>query len=83
MTMHTDTYSDTFLLGDLPATKRRWIPLQDRPAMAGWGFDAPDDHPWRAIQNPAGLMLGDVGSIYLFICPSCPDRPFDYRFDCS
>ncbi|MFC4019300.1 hypothetical protein ACFOW4_15315 [Micromonospora sp. GCM10011542] len=63
--------------------ERRWIPLEERPAMAGWGFDSADDHPWRAIQNPAGLMLGDAGGIYLFVCASCPDRPFDYRFDCS
>ncbi|MEV4349774.1 hypothetical protein AB0J83_35395 [Actinoplanes sp. NPDC049596] len=62
---------------------RRWIPLEDRPAMAGWGFDAPDDHPWRAVQNPAGLMLGDAGGISLFECRACPERPFGYRFDCS
>jgi hypothetical protein len=36
------------------------------------------DHP-----KPAGLMLGDAGGIYLFACTACPDRPFDYRFDCS
>ncbi|XVU21398.1 hypothetical protein ACQPZJ_29505 [Actinoplanes sp. CA-054009] len=59
-----------------------WVPLEDRPAMDGWGFDAPDDHPWRRVQNPAGLMLGDVGGIYLFTCPVCPGRPFAYRFDC-
>jgi hypothetical protein len=63
--------------------EKRWIPLEDRPAMAGWGFDSADDHPWRLIQNPAGLMLGDAGGIYVFVCVSCPDRPFDYRFDCS
>ena len=63
--------------------EKRWIPVQDRPAMAGWGFNSPGDHPWRTIQNPAGLMLGDAGGIYLFICSDCPDRPFEYRFDCS
>ena len=63
--------------------EKRWIPLEDRPAMAGWDYDAADDHPWRDVQNPAGLMLGDAGGIYLFVCQSCPGRPFDYRFDCS
>ncbi|GAA2394708.1 hypothetical protein [Dactylosporangium salmoneum] len=63
--------------------ERRWIPLEDRAAMAGWGFDSSDEHPWRALQNPAGLMLGDAGGIYIFTCVSCPDRPHDYRFDCS
>jgi hypothetical protein len=63
--------------------ERRWIPVEDRPAMAGWGWDTDDDHPWRTLQNPTGLMLGDVGGIYLFVCLRCPTRPFDYRFDCS
>ncbi|MEV0567123.1 hypothetical protein [Dactylosporangium sp. NPDC050588] len=63
--------------------ERRWIPLEDRPAMLGWGFGSSDDHPWRALQNPAGLMLGDAGGIYIFTCTSCPARPDDYRFDCS
>jgi hypothetical protein len=63
--------------------ERRWIPVEDRPAMADWGWDAADDHPWRVLQNPTGLMLGDAGGIYLFVCTRCPTRPFDYRFDCS
>lgn len=32
---------------------------------------------------PPGLMLGDMGGIYLFECTSCSDRPFAYRSDCS
>ncbi|GHJ48936.1 hypothetical protein Cs7R123_62780 [Catellatospora sp. TT07R-123] len=63
--------------------EKRWIALEDRPAMTGWSWDAPDTHPWWAIRNPAGMMLGDVGGIYLFACAVCPSRPFDYRFDCS
>ena len=63
--------------------EKRWIPLQDRPAMAGWGFNSSQNHPWRAIQNPAGLMLGDAGGIYLFVCVQCPRRPYEHRFDCS
>jgi hypothetical protein len=63
--------------------ERRWIPLEDRPAMDGWDWDADDDHPWWTVQNPTGLMLGDAGGIYLFVCTTCPDRPYDHRFDCS
>ena len=63
--------------------EKRWITVEDRPAMAGWGYGSPEDHPWRSLQNPTGLMLGDVGGIYVFVCMSCPDRPFDYRFDNS
>jgi hypothetical protein len=62
--------------------EKRWIPVEDVPAMAGWGF-RDDEHPWRDIQNPAGIMLGDAGGIYLFVCGSCPDRPYDFRYDCS
>jgi hypothetical protein len=54
-----------------------------RPAMAGWGFDTAADHPWRRLQNPAGIILGDAGGIYLFVCLACPGRPYEYRFDCS
>ncbi|GAA1406976.1 hypothetical protein GCM10009662_39810 [Catellatospora coxensis] len=61
---------------------KRWITREDRPAMAGWAPDGPAEHPWLAIRNAAGLMLGDVGGIYLFVCTACPARPFDYRFDC-
>ncbi|GAB3942107.1 hypothetical protein GCM10027614_28600 [Micromonospora vulcania] len=63
--------------------EKRWVALEDRPAMVGWGYDSSDDHPWRTLQNPAGLMLGDAGGIYLFVCTTCPNRPFDHRFDCS
>ena len=62
---------------------KRWIAAEDRPAMQGWSFDSEDDHPSRALQNPSGLMLGDAGGIYLFVCTHCDDRPVDYRFDCS
>ncbi|WP_211349079.1 hypothetical protein [Micromonospora pisi] len=63
--------------------EHRWIPIEDRHSMNGWNFDSPDDHPWRALQNPTGLMLGDAGGICVFVCTSCPDRPYDHRFDCS
>ncbi|WP_329108690.1 hypothetical protein OG792_08565 [Micromonospora sp. NBC_01699] len=63
--------------------EHRWPPLENRHAMTGWNFDSPNDHPWRALQNPTGLMLGDAGGIYVFVCTSCPNRPYDHRFDCS
>lgn len=35
------------------------------------------DLPDRFSRNhaPHGLMIGDVGSMYLFTCTQCPDRP--------
>jgi hypothetical protein len=62
---------------------KRWLALEDRPAMDGWGFDSPDDHPWWSMRNPSGIMLGDAGGMFLFECLSCEDRPFTFGFDCS
>lgn len=62
------------------ARDRRWVPLEDRPVPA-----VPEGAAWysAAEQNPAGLMIGDVGGMYLFVCTSCPERQFAYRFDHS
>lgn len=59
---------------------RRWVPLEDRPALAGPNSSA---GAIDSLQAPAGLMLGDVGGLYLFTCLTCADRPYDYRFDNS
>ena len=63
----------------------RWLPLEERHLAAGLA-----NMGWREayevlkpIREAAGIMLGDAGGIYLFVCPSCPQRPTDYRFDCS
>jgi hypothetical protein len=62
------------------ADGRRWVPLEDRPVPP-----VPSGAAWysAAEQNPTGLMIGDVGGMYLFVCTSCADRPFAYRFDNS
>lgn len=60
---------------------RTWLPVEDRD-----GIDVEKDRfPTDAddAQNAHGLMLGDVGGVYVFECRTCPGRPFDYRFDCS
>ncbi|MFJ7997399.1 DUF1963 domain-containing protein [Streptomyces sp. NPDC096310] len=63
------------------ASWRTWLPVEDTPAE-GTIRDLPYEERTR-IQRPPGLMLGDMGGIYLFECPGCPDRPFDHRSDCS
>ncbi|MFB7455589.1 DUF1963 domain-containing protein [Streptomyces sp. NPDC056188] len=60
---------------------RTWLPIEDTPAT-GTIWDLPYEQRTE-IQCPPGLMLGDMGGIYLFECTSCPDRPFAYRSDCS
>jgi hypothetical protein len=49
----------------------RWLPLEDRSdptSTAPHPYEGPD--PW-----PPGVMLGDVGSLYLFTCTACAERP--------
>lgn len=44
---------------------------------------------WRAEADPAGLdafghgmVLGDLGGMYFFVCRLCPDTPYTRRHDC-
>lgn len=63
----------------------RWLPLEERhlaTSLDGVSWQQRSE-VLRPAREPAGIMLGDVGGIYLFYCPVCPDRPIDYRFDCS
>lgn len=63
------------------ASRLTWLPIEDTPEE-GTIWDLPYEERTQ-IQRPPGLMLGDMGGMYLFECPSCPDRPFAYRSDCS
>lgn len=36
----------------------------------------------RSGAGRSDLMLGDVGDVYLFVCPVCPDRPIGVEFQC-
>ncbi|MFE3287734.1 hypothetical protein ACFXJJ_32165 [Streptomyces sp. NPDC059233] len=55
------------------ASWRIWLPLEDRGEDGG-----------RAVPvDPTGLDLGGVGSVYIFECRVCPDRPFAHSWDCS
>ena len=45
---------------------RRWRPYDD-------GEDPPSASPRNYA--PHGILIGDVGDMYLFTCDACPDRP--------
>ncbi|MFD0146645.1 MULTISPECIES: DUF1963 domain-containing protein [unclassified Streptomyces] len=60
---------------------RSWVPEEDVPAT-GTVFDLPYEER-SALQGAPGLMLGDMGGLYVFVCATCPDLPFAYRHDCS
>jgi hypothetical protein len=60
--------------------RMRWIPPEDRDqAFAGEHYEASFTSGLRSISQdawaPHGIMLGDVGSMYLFTCTTCRHRP--------
>jgi hypothetical protein len=56
---------------------RRWCPLEDQHVCR----DAPYEER-AAVQAATGLMLGDMGDMFLFICRACPEWPIDWVLQC-
>ena len=55
----------------------RWLAVEDADAWAA-------SYPRReAVQNAPAIMLGDMGSLYVFSCLRCPERPVASVFQCS
>ncbi|MER6997307.1 DUF1963 domain-containing protein [Streptomyces sp. NPDC000410] len=63
------------------ASWRTWLPAEDEP-RSGVVLDLPYEER-QEIQRAPGLMLGDMGGVYLFVCRRCPGMPYAYRADCS
>lgn len=61
------------------ASADRWLPVEDAtdPSITGPKFVI-DRDCWA----PHGIILGDVGSMYLFTCTNCPDRPLAGLMQC-
>lgn len=55
----------------------RWLPMDER---AVWGGPYEER---RRVQSAAGLMIGDMGSLYVFVCRSCPGWPIWSITQCS
>lgn len=55
----------------------RWLAVEDAGA-----WEAPYPDRW-SVQNAAGLMLGDMGSLYVFVCRACEDLPIASVAQCS
>jgi hypothetical protein len=55
----------------------RWCPTEDAHV---WG--APFATRWP-VQFAAGVMLGDMGNLYVFTCLACADRPIASLLQCS
>jgi hypothetical protein len=59
----------------------RWLPQEDHgdPTITSGKRSIVDRDAWA----PHGLMLGDVGSLYLFACPACAERPLAGTMQCT
>ncbi|WP_405773819.1 hypothetical protein [Streptomyces sp. NBC_00859] len=60
-------------------SRQTWLTIEDTPTT-GTIWDPPYEERTQ-VQCPPGLMLGDMGGIYLFEYLRCPDRPFAYHPD--
>jgi hypothetical protein len=60
---------------------RRWVPVEELPVDRRREQQPPREA--FAHTRDAGLMLADVGSMYLFVCETCPDRPVSDLSQCS
>lgn len=59
-----------------------WLPEEDR-----WGSGPAWQRPLAADREHAigpgpTMCLGDMGGVYIFMCPTCPGTPYDHRYDC-
>lgn len=62
--------------------RMRWIPPEDRDqAFADERYEASFTSGRTLTSRDAwaghGILLGDIGSMYLFTCTACPHRPLD------
>lgn len=61
---------------------RRWCPIEDIQAT-GMSLDELEVgysylKVLKETERSTGTMLGDLGSLYVFICRQCPDWPIDW-----
>ncbi|MFE2292597.1 hypothetical protein [Streptomyces sp. NPDC059452] len=70
----------------------RWFPLGEQgPESSDPGSRTGTDHVVAdgighgGIDHGGighGMDMGDLGGVYLFVCPECPDMPYAHRYDC-
>ena len=62
--------------------------------IASWEHDTESCRTWTPLEEqhllglpellePANIMIGDAGSMYIFTCLKCPDRPVETISQCS
>ncbi|MCI4045708.1 hypothetical protein [Streptomyces sp. TRM75563] len=60
----------------------RWFPLDEQePDSSVSSRRTMADHTFVDTIGH-GMDMGDLGGVYLFGCPECPDMPYTHRYDC-
>jgi uncharacterized protein YwqG len=87
-----DTYTSTSRtkIGGYPSfTQSPHYPICDCGDTKEFFFQLASDDREEGIENPApnnwsphGLMFGDVGNIYFYVCRSCGDKSIETYWDC-
>ncbi|MEV6038268.1 hypothetical protein AB0L65_44465 [Nonomuraea sp. NPDC052116] len=54
---------------------KTWTPLEEKHRLGP--YQVPE------LLEPANIMIGDAGSMYIFTCLKCPDRPVEAISQCS
>ncbi|MFF1482635.1 hypothetical protein ACFVYD_34700 [Streptomyces sp. NPDC058301] len=55
----------------------RWLPVEER-TRPGSGWEVPD----TTQDDSHGMIMGDAGGVYVFVCRACPGWPTIHRYDC-
>jgi hypothetical protein len=62
---------------------QRWCPMEDVQTTGMSLDELQAGHAWldelKEIDRSTGIMLSDMGSLYVFICRGCPDWPITWE----
>ncbi|MEU6489324.1 hypothetical protein AB0919_07025 [Streptomyces sp. NPDC046994] len=54
-------------------------PVEER-TRPGCGWEVSDNPELE--DNSHGMIMGDCGGVYVFVCRTCPTWPTVHRYDC-
>ncbi|MFF3359141.1 hypothetical protein ACFYWN_42650 [Streptomyces sp. NPDC002917] len=60
----------------------RWLPADEQRVHVEELLGRGEADPAVEDAIGHGMDMGDLGGMYFFVCPACPDTPWTYRYDC-
>lgn len=60
----------------------RWFPLDEEGPESSVPSTRVGTEDGAVDTIGHGMDMGDLGGLYLFVCPKCPDMPYAHRYDC-